>query len=225
MNNDMQRVPTEFKPSYSLIAAEAVEQDLCRLVTSLKETQFHASSLTGGWSVAYCIEHLVLTGHAFLPKWDLALKEAAGRRQHSSGPFHYRWWHRLLLAASEPPYRIKTRTAWAFTPCSRQSVEETLRHFSGMHRELTRRIERSIDVDAGRARVQSPFVSWISYPLGFSFDLALAHERRHLWQAWQIRRQFANENEDSANSATKPASEDGHLGYAVDSLHRQHLKK
>jgi DinB family protein len=191
---NMEKSPTEFKPSQSLMAAEAIEQDLCRLVTNLKETQFHAASPSGGWSVAYCIEHLVLAGHAYLPKWDLALKEASGRGHCRGGPFPYQWWYSLMLAACEPPYRIRTRTTWAFTPCSRQSIEETLSHFSSMHRELARRIERSTDVDAARARVQSPFVAWISYPLGFSFDLALAHERRHLWQAWQVRRQFVDEN-------------------------------
>lgn len=198
---NMEKLPAEFEPLQSLMAAEAIEQDLCRLVTNLKETQFHAASLTGGWSVAYCIEHLTLTGHAFLPKWDLALKEAPGQAHRRSGPFPYRWWHRLMLAASEPPYRIRTRTAWAFTPCSRQSIEETLRHFSLMHRELACRIERSTDVDAGRTRVQSPFISWISYPLGFSFDLALAHERRHLWQAWQVRRQLISGHSDSTSPA------------------------
>jgi len=198
----MRKAPTEFKPSYSLTAAEAVEEDLWRLVTNLKEAQFHAESRTGGWSVAYCIEHLVLTGHAFLPKWDLALKEASGRGQWDTGPFPYSWWQRLMLAATEPPYKIKTRTAWAFTPCSRQSIEETLRHFSSMHRELALRIERSVDVDAARARVQSPFVSWISYPLGFSFDLALAHERRHLSQAWQVRSQFLDKHGDEPQDET-----------------------
>jgi hypothetical protein len=61
-----------------------------------------------------------------------------------------------------------------------------------MHHELARRIELSIGLDAGQARVQSPFASWIRYPLGFSFDFALTHERRHLWQAWRVRQQFTD---------------------------------
>ena len=180
-----------FKLTDSLVAAEAIEQDLERLVAGLREAQFHASSMTGGWSVAYCIEHLVLTGHAFLPKWDIALRQASTRRLDRAERVPYRWWHRLMLAAFEPPYRIKTKTTWAFMPCSRQSIEESIRHFTNMHRELTHRIRLSASIDAGQARVQSPFASWMSYPLGFSFDVALAHERRHLWQAWQVRRQFS----------------------------------
>src|SRR5215475_15597076 len=102
--------PLEFKPSASLSAIEAIERDLSQLMTGLKEDQFHASTLAGGWSVAYCIEHLVLAGHAFLPKWDLALQEASARGLFRTGPVQYRWWHRLILAGFEPPYRIKTKT-------------------------------------------------------------------------------------------------------------------
>jgi hypothetical protein len=29
--------------------------------------------------------------------------------------------------------------------------------------------------------------------MGLSFDLAMAHERRHLWQAWQIRKHFSKQ--------------------------------
>src|SRR5262245_10870977 len=217
--------PHEFKPSASLIAIEAIEGDLSQLLSALKEDQFHASTVSGGWSVAYCIEHVVLAGHAFLPKWDLALENASARRFYRTGPVPYRWWHRLILAGFEPPYRIKTKTKWAFTPCSRQSIEESLRHFFSMHREVRLRIEQSVGVDAVRARVQSPFVSWISYPLGLSFDLALAHERRHLWQAWRVRRQFANGHGEPAGPETKPASPAGHLGYTVESAPYQHVKR
>ena len=221
----MTNQPHEFKPSSSLIALEAIERDLGHLIAGLKEDQFHATTAAGGWSVAYCIEHLVLSGHAFLPKWDLALKNASARSLYRTGPMSYRWWHRLILAGIEPPYRIKTKTKWAFTPCSRQSIEETLRRFFSMHREVRHRIELSVGVDAERARVQSPFVSWISYPLGLSFDLALAHERRHLWQAWRVRRQFASGHGEPAGPETKHASPEGHLRYTVESTPYQHMKR
>jgi hypothetical protein len=189
----MANQPSGYRASDCLLAAHAIEADIQRLASDLTEAQFHAPSLTGGWSVAYCIEHLILTGHAFLLKWEQALKDAAARQLYGTGPFPYRWWYRIILGALQPPYTIKTKTTWPLTPCSRQSIDGTLRHFSTMHRALTRSIGLSVGVDAGRARVQSPFVSWIWYPLGFSFDLALTHERRHVWQAWQVRQQFKNE--------------------------------
>jgi hypothetical protein len=35
--------------------------------------------------------------------------------------------------------------------------------------------------------MRSPVASWLHYSLGIGFQIFLAHERRHLWQARQVR--------------------------------------
>jgi hypothetical protein len=182
-----------FDPAGCLQAAAAIEADLGRLTGALTEAQFHAPTRTGGWSVGYCIEHLVLAGHAFLPKWDLALQQARQRQGTGREMSRYAWWERKLLRYVENPCRLKHRTAAPFVPCSRHSIEETVARFAAMHQELARRLACCRGVDVRHTKVQSPFASWTRYALGFSFDLALAHERRHLRQAWLVRRQLLDE--------------------------------
>jgi len=169
-----------------LKAIAAVEADLKELTSTLSDSQFHAPPRSGGWSVGYCIEHLVLTGRAFLANWDAAVRHAAASR-NGTGMVAYHWWQRILLRFAEPPYRMKTSTKPTFVPYSRYSREETIRRFMQMHRAFARLVEGCRGLDVEGTRVQSPFVSWLSYSLGFSFDLVLAHERRHLWQARQVR--------------------------------------
>jgi len=175
-----------------LEAASAVEGDLAQLTAALTEAQFHAPPRDGGWSVGYCIEHLVLTGQAFLQKWDPALKEAGKEGFQGEQRFRYEWWQRLLLRYTENPSRLKYKAPPPLVPSSRHSMEKTVARFQGMHRELANRVAVSRGLDVRRTKVQSPFVSWIWYGLGFSFDLALAHERRHLDQAWRVRRQLTD---------------------------------
>lgn len=175
-----------------LQAMTEIESDLKELASTLTEAQFHAPPRTGGWSVGHCIEHLVLTGQAFFSRWDTALKDGSTKRAFGS-PNRYRWWQRRLLSLAEPPYKLKTKTRQVFLPCSHRPMKETLLRFFEMHQELARRLTTSSGLDLRDAKVQSPFVSWIWYPVGFSFDLALAHERRHIWQARQVRRQLMNE--------------------------------
>ena len=189
----MATVLTGFDLPGCLQAAAAIEADLTQLTTALTEAQFHAPTRTGGWSVGYCIEHLVLTGEAFLPKWDMALKEAAKREHHGEPAFRYAWWQRKILQSVENPSKLKRKTTPPFVPYSRHSIEETVARFLGMHQEFAHRVAASRGLDVRRTNVQSPFVTWIRCALGFSFDLALAHERRHLCQAWQVRRQLLEE--------------------------------
>jgi hypothetical protein len=189
----MVRIATECDLRECLKQIEAIESDLVQLTSILTDAQFHAPPRTGGWSVGYCIEHLVLTGRALLVRWDEALHDAAPTRASGNGHRHYRWWQRKLLLLTNPPYKFKTKTSQAFLPCSRRPMKETVQRFLEMHDEFTRRMESSSGLDLERTKVQSPFASWIRYPLGFSFDLALAHERRHLWQAWQARRELMDQ--------------------------------
>lgn len=187
----MKNVAIGFDLSRCLNSLEAIEADLEQLATRLTEEQFHAPPSSGGWSAASCIEHLILTGREFIPRWDSALN-TAGTKAIKQGASRYSWWQRRMLEFMEPPYRMKTKTAQAFQPRSSRSKQEIVQDFLSMHEEFAQRIERCRQVDVGQIKVQSPFASWMSYPLGFSFDLGAAHERRHLWQARQAARPFLN---------------------------------
>jgi hypothetical protein len=171
-------------------ALAGIETDLNQLASTLTEDQFQAPPRKGGWSVGYCVEHLILTGYAFLSKWDTALEVCSVKRSSADGPFQYASWQRFILYFIEPPYRLKTKTSQRFVPCSRRSKEETVAQFLQMHQEFIRRMENTHELDLRRTKMQSPFTSWIQYPLDLSIDLALAHERRHLWQARQVRAQL-----------------------------------
>jgi DinB family protein len=203
----MATIATGFDLAGCLKAAAAIEADLTRLATALTEAQFHAPPRAGGWSVGYCIEHLVLTGQALLPKWDAALKKAAEAKRLDDAVFPYAWWQRRILEFAENPSRLKQRTTPPFLPYSRQSIEATVRRFLGMHREMAGRLAGSRGLNVRRTKVQSPSISWIRYGLGFSFDLALAHERRHLHQAWRVRRQLLDGLSNAGLSNAGPTTQ------------------
>jgi hypothetical protein len=186
----MSTTPAGFDLPRCLGEVRLIDADLQKLTADITEAEFQTRPRTGAWSIGDCIEHLVLTGEAFFTKWDSAIQESSHAASSSAQAVRYSWWQRMMLNAFEPPYKIKTKTTKNFIPFSSRPMAETLDRFSAMHGELARRIERSQVLDVARIRVRSPFASWLTYPLGFSFDLALAHERRHMWQAWQVRKQF-----------------------------------
>jgi len=169
-----------------LEAAAAIEADVNRLVSLLTEAQFHAPCHGEGWSVGYCLEHLVLSGRAFLPKWDAAIVTAG--KNPGRAVLSYGWWQRWVLSCAQDPSRFKQKAPPELVPCCRHSIERTLDHFLAMHHGLAARVVASQGLDVRETKVQSPVFLWLRYPLGFSFDLALAHERRHLAQAWRVHR-------------------------------------
>lgn len=173
-----------FDASECLRTLTAIEADMRRLAGALTEAQFHAPPRDGGWSAGYCIEHLVLAGRAFLPKWDAAMEGAT--TSQDTGALAYGWGQQLALSWLQNPSRMRQRTRSAFVPYMRHSIGETIDRFLDMHSQIARRVSASRGLDIRRLQVQSPFYSWLRYSLGFSFDLALAHERRHISQAWRV---------------------------------------
>ncbi len=167
-------------------AAAAIEADLTNLTAALTEAQFHAPPRDGGWSVSYCIEHLLLAGTAFLPVWDAALEHSSDLRRPKRMD-RFGWWRRWLLRLVQDPSRLKQKADDRLVPRTRRSIGEAVRQFRALHEEFARRVDRSRDVGVLAMRVRSPFRPWLRYSLGFSFDLVLAHERRHLGQAWLVR--------------------------------------
>jgi hypothetical protein len=188
----MSTVAGDFDLSARLKSIAAIEEDLGQLVSVVTEGQFHAPPRSGGWSIGHCIEHLVLSGMAFVACWDEGLQSL------SPASHNYRsgvgWLSRFVIWRMEPPYRFKARTSRALMPCSRRSRDETLARFHHMHAEMVRRVELSHELKANGIDVQVPVASWLPHPLVFSIDLALAHERRHLWQAREVRRQLLQPN-------------------------------
>jgi DinB family protein len=190
-------MPTATRSKLSAIHARivkeltAIEAGLFRLVDGVPEERFHAAPGPGAWSIGQCIEHLDLTGRAFFPLWNQSISDGWARALFGDGPFRYNPLLRLWLRSVEPPYKLKIRTSAPFQPAGAKSRSEVVESFLAMHREAFRYIESSSGLDLARVKVQSPFGARIRYPLGFSFELLSAHERRHLWQAGETKKLLA----------------------------------
>lgn len=68
-----------------------------------------------------------------------------------------------------------------------QQLTLALGEFLSLQDQLEKRMTQADGLDLGRVRVSSPISRSIKMSLGQSFALVLAHERRHLWQARQVR--------------------------------------
>src|SRR5215831_8721065 len=103
----MTKVAKSFAVAGCLDAAAAIEAELKELATPMTEAQFHAPPRGGGWSVGYCIEHLILTGRAYLPKWDAAICSAGENHHSGEAIIRYGWWQRRILQCAENPSRLR----------------------------------------------------------------------------------------------------------------------
>jgi hypothetical protein len=74
-----------------------------------------------------------------------------------------------------------------YAPPAGHLKDRVVPEFISIHDRLLELVVKSDGLDLARIRVPTQFRR-IKFSLGQWFALATAHDRRHLWQAWQVRR-------------------------------------
>ncbi len=194
----MQREATEdtISPDEPLVAElqsykeqlEANQRDAQDLVAGLDDKQFNWRPAAGRWSIAECLAHINVAGQMYLPAIDRTIKGArAANPAFEAGPFRHGVFGKLFLRATEPPAKIKVKAPKLIAPLPEHLLAVVMPAYMSLHHQLERRLSDANGLNLARAKVVSPFSRLLKLSLGQAFALAAAHERRHLWQARQVK--------------------------------------
>jgi hypothetical protein len=167
---------------------DEVDADAANLLDGITEDQFHWSPASSHWSIEQCLVHLVIMGHHYLPILDETMERARAQDLLGRGPFRYGFVEKWVVRATEPPPGIRLKTPASARPPDDQPLPAVVANFLVMQDELRKRIHAARGIDLTRAKTTSPFVKSLKMGLGPCFAFLIAHERRHLWQAWQVRK-------------------------------------
>jgi hypothetical protein len=166
---------------------DACERDAEQLVADLDDDGVNWVPPAGGWSVAQCLEHLALMNDFYLRGWQQAVDEAAaaGRGPFTSlrpTPFG-RWFAKSL----EPPARMKTRAIAAVLPGPRFAREAILARYKASRDGYRHLVRTSAAVDVNRIVRPNAIARRVNMRLATVLLVIPAHDRRHLWQASNVK--------------------------------------
>lgn len=166
---------------------EAVNEDARDLLARLSEAQVNWRPTAAHWSIAECLDHLTVTNRELMQGIEAAIKDARSKGLTGRGPFRHGIIGNMIVRSMEPPAKMKFKAPKMFKPRPDQSLEVVAREFFAMQNELQRLIEEANGINLARVKVTSPVTKLIKLSLGQSFGLLASHERRHLWQARQVK--------------------------------------
>jgi len=166
---------------------ESIKKDGEGLITGLSPYAFNWHSAPGNWSIAECLDHLIVVGNLLIPRIDEAIRDARGKNLQGAGPFRYGIRGKLFVRAQEPPVRRKVRTFPEYVPPTARLTENIQREFMELQDRLIERVKAADGLDLSQMLIRSPAVSWLKFNTAVWFASTAAHERRHLWQARRIR--------------------------------------
>lgn len=168
-----------------LLQLTSLRQDLPAFAARLSPAQFNWRERADRWSVGQCIEHLNITTERYLPVLSQRIAAAWARGQGDARPFTMGLIERGFFWMLEPPVRTRVKAPKAFHAPADLPVEATVQRWLDLHDQLAACISSANGVDLGAVKVKSQFGP-VSFTLGGTFSILLAHERRHTWQAREV---------------------------------------
>lgn len=162
------------------VRAQALTDGLNEAALNWQADEGHA------WSIAQCLDHLVLTDDLYGRALDAAI--AGAPKAAGVAPAQPNLLGRALIWAVEPPARLRVKALPGLMPPSahvpatlRRRYDESLSRLSGL-------ADRAMTIDASRTRYANPLAGGVkSFNIATGIMVMLAHHRRHLEQAEKVR--------------------------------------
>jgi hypothetical protein len=168
---------------------DAIKAEGRAVAADLTDTQLNWHPGPDRWSVAECVAHLNVSVRHTLPAFDRAIADARAKGKTAAGPFTYGWFSRWMVGSMEPPPKRRMGTFKIFSLPAGATYRgaELITEFLSVRDQLAERVRQSDGLDLARVRVVSPVNRLLRMPLGAYLAFVITHDRRHLWQARQVR--------------------------------------
>jgi len=165
-----------------------------QLVSDLTPDQFALRPDHTKWSIAECLQHLNLTAAAVQPKIAAAIEKGKRENVTSTGPFSPGPLGRLLMWIAEPPPKFRLRAPRNIAPHAEQTASaELMAEFMRFQDGWQKLIQDSEGLDQNKIKVESLFPDLPRLRLAAPIPWMLAHQRRHLLQAENVKRSITNQ--------------------------------
>lgn len=140
------------------------------------------------WTAVQCLDHLNTAGWLLLRSLEETIERGQAEGRYGCPLSDYGFVSRWFVRSMQPS------SGWTFTAPSVLEPDapnllypnEVVDDFLALHDQFSACVGASEGIDLRRIRVPSPAVPLLRISLGAWFEATLAHERRHLDQAWSI---------------------------------------
>jgi len=176
---------------------DAAETEATEIIEGISDRQANWSPSEHSWTILQCLTHLSRINRIYAA----AMYEAISRKNAITSteypamadridgpPISPGWLASRFIRAMEPPVRTHMKAPSKSRPVAEiRDRREALGEFIESHKPIRGVIERSSGVDLNAVRFKNPFIAVLRFSVGTGLLVVNAHDRRHLWQANQIR--------------------------------------
>jgi hypothetical protein len=157
------------------------------IAASVSDRQFFWNPQGSAWSIAQCLDHLGIMNGVYGARVRGALERARARGWKRRSPARPGFFGAMFAKSMEPPVTRRLKAPTGTAPTLQKTRDEIMRAFHASNDDVRRMIDDAAEVDANRAKFRNPFIKLVRVRASTGLNVITAHERRHLWQAEQVK--------------------------------------
>jgi len=162
------------------------------IATGLSREQFNWRPETGRWSIGQCVSHLNIVNAGDLVPLRIAIENGRTRGLTGAGPFRYGAISRKFIAGMDLPMKTKFKAPKSYAPPVDAEPKNTIAEYARVSAALRKLAVSADGLDLVRVKttlvaLPAPLRVFVKMALGARLTLLTTHDRRHLWQAEQVR--------------------------------------
>ena len=167
---------------------DAQEREAETLVAGLTEADGGWRPAENAWSVAECLDHLATANRVYVAAMRepaLRAREQGRTRRRPALPGFFGG----LFARSlePPPSRLsKLKAPGKIRPRTAPPLSDAFAAFMASQRDARAFLREFADLDLAGITFPNPFIAGLRFSLATGLHVMVAHNKRHLWQAWRV---------------------------------------
>ena len=167
-------------------AARTLTDDVRRSFGRLTPEQLNWRPSSDAWSIAQCLEHLIITNEKEFPALESALQAGYRNPFWSRPPLLPKLCGRLMLRLFGPEVTRRYKAPRSFRPSQSAIAGSIVADFAAHQEKLFSLMEQSARLDVEETKIVSPVTVLMTYSLLDGYRILIGHEQRHYRQAERV---------------------------------------
>lgn len=169
-----------------IAGVQEVSSDVKSSFGALSPLQLNWKPGAEAWSVAQCLDHMIVINHPYLAIVDEVVAGRYPSTMLHRLPLLPGFFGRLVMKAVSPDTRRKLKARPAFQPSASAIDAGIVGQFLDVQNLVVEKMKSTRGLDLARIIITSPVASVVAYSLLDAFRIIVLHETRHLEQARRV---------------------------------------
>lgn len=165
---------------------DAIARDAQSAFGQLNAEQLNWKASAESWSVAQCLDHMIVTNNLLLPIFEQVVNGTRQTRFLERLPFWAGLWGRMMVKMLAPGSTQKFKAPPTAVPSSSKLDPRIVSQFATHQQEVSRKVKAVEKLNPDKIVITSPFAGFMTYSLLDAARIIVIHERRHFEQARRV---------------------------------------